>query len=322
MDLNQSRILVIGSSGLLGSALCRLLKERDLSFKGVSSRDYNVLNVDKVKDMFDEQHPNIVFNLFCSFGGILNNVQKPGSIFIDNLQGNINIINACRDYKVEKLIQASSQCVYGDTQPVPFLEEEMWWYGKPSKNNESYGISKRVLHTTLEAYNQEFGLNGVILVPSNMYGPYDNFARIHTHVVPALIRRIIEAKENNLEEVEIYGDGESSRELLFVEDAAEAFLLAAENYNSTDAVNIGTGQEIKIKDLVGLLVDLIGYTGKILYNNKEELNGQRRRVSSIEKAKERFGFTAKTSLEEGLKRTIDYFLENRSNLREKVIYGE
>ncbi len=322
MNLKDKRILIFGGSGLLGSNLTIRLKELGCkNIHSLSSRDCDVRDMEQVKCVFGWQiEPvDIVINAFVSFGGILANEAHPGKIFYDNLQGNLNIIEACRKFEVEKLVQISSQCIYGNSQAIPFKESECWNFGLPTKNNAPYGISKRVLHIMVEAYKEEFGLNAVTLIPSNLYGPNDNFHVTATHVIPQLIRRFIEAKENNLESVEIWGTGISTRDFLYVKDAVDAIVLATENYDESNPVNIGSGKEVSIKELAELIAKLVGYTGNILYNNNGK-DGQARRLSDISLAKEKFKFEPSTSLEQGLKETIKYFYENRHNLREVKIY--
>ncbi len=319
MNLKDKKILIFGGSGMLGLSLQKRLEELNYSFFAPTHNQCNVVDDISVRDAFEDYGPDIVINVFCSFAGIVNNSKSPYSIFDDNLQGNLNIIRRCIRPGVPKLIQISSQCIYGDNAPVPFKEEDAWNFGLPTENNSGYGIGKRVLHLALESAKKEFELNSVVLIPSNMYGPGDNFHKEHTHVIPALIRRLIEAKENKLESVEIYGTGLSTREFLYVDDCANAILLAAEKYDSVEPVNIGTGREVSIKYLARTISDIVGYEGKLIYN-QNGLDGQARRVSNVEKAKERFGFVAETTLEKGLEKTIKYFKENRSNLRERVYY--
>ncbi len=312
--------MIFGGTGLLGRTLTEELKENGYTnVISLSSKDIDVRNIDSVDEILWRWRPQVVINAFVSFGGVEANERHPGSIFYDNLQGNLNIIESCQKWSVSKLVQISSQCIYGDSQPTPFKESEAWNFGLPTKNNAPYGISKRVLHVMLEAYKEEFGLNSIVLIPSNMFGPGDNFHPTATHVIPQLIRRIAEAKDQDLVNVEIWGTGESTREFLYVKDAARAIILAMENYNNTNPVNIGTGQEVKISELAELIKKLVNYQGNLVYNNNGK-DGQNRRCSDVSLAKEKFSFQASTSLEQGLKETIDYFYKNRDNLREVKIY--
>lgn len=319
MNLSGKKILILGASGLLGSPLGRLLKKKNPSIiYAPKHSEFDLLKPNDVKRLFSATRPDVVFNLFVVFGGIKNNEKRPGSIFYDNLMGNVNIINEAKNVGAEKFIQIGTQCSYPDALPVPFKEEELW-NGLPTKNNLPYGIAKRVLLTMLQAYRDEFGFNGIYLVPSNMYGKNDNFHPEHTHVIPALTRRFVDAEEKKLENVELWGDGKSTREFLYNEDAANGVILAAEQYDSGEPINLGTGVEVEISKLGQLIKKITKFKGKIVFNNNG-LDGQRRRVNDIEKAKGLFGFTAETSLEQGLGETIKYFKENRNNLREKVYY--
>lgn len=325
MNLKGKTAIVFGGHGLLGETLVnKLLWEKGMSVNRPTHKQLDVRDqfavFNHIKSITSAPENKIVFNCFVSFGGIKNNEKHPGSIFYDNLQGNINIIEGSRRAGVGKLIQISSQCVYGDEAPVPFLEHEVWDYGLPTKNNAPYGISKRVLHLMIENYRKEFGFNCITLIPSNMYGPNDNFHPEHTHVIPALIRRFIEAKEKGLDIVSVWGDSKPTREFLYADDCADAIILAAEKYDISEPVNIGTGKEISIWELAELIGKLTGYQGKITFGDSA-LNGQARRVSDVSSAKESFGFEAKTNLEQGLEKTIEYFLQNRNSLREKVYYA-
>lgn len=319
MNIKGKRVLVFGGSGLLGKSLCPKILEKDALLNAPSHDQLDVKDLNSVRNHIKNIKPDLIINCFVSFGGIKKNEERPCSIMYDNLQGNLNIINSAIENKVEKYIQISSQCIYGDKAPVPFLEEEADKHGLPTSNNAPYGISKRVLHLLLDSARKEFGFNSVVLIPSNMYGKNDNFHPEHSHVIPVLIRRFIEAKEAKREQVVVWGSGNATREFLYADDAADAIILAAEKYDSSEPVNIGTGREVSIKYLARTIADLTEYEGEICYNNNG-LDGQDRRVSSVNKAKERFGFEAKTSLEEGLLKTIKYFKDNRNNLREKIYY--
>lgn len=318
MDLNNKRILITGGNGLLGRALVDKLYQRDISVFAPTSYQYDYLNEEDVWRMISKIRPQVVFNLFVSFGGIVANEKHPAKIFKDNLIGNMSLIEYAKLFNVEKLVQVGSQCSYGDKLAPPFKEEDIW-NGLPTANNAPYGISKRAILMMLQSYRKEYGFNGVYLVPSNMYGPHDNFHPEATHVIPTLIRRFHEAKINNKPEVEIWGTGNATREFLFNEDAAEALILAAEKLEDSEPVNLGTGVETSIRELAETISDLIQYPGKIVYNNNG-LDGQSRRCNSIERAKERLGFVAKTDLRTGLKKTIEYFYDNIDNLRQVKIY--
>lgn len=316
MNLINKKILIIGGSGLLGSALCDLLNKKGIKFWAPRSSEMNVLNKEYMDGVFNCYRPDVVFNLFVEFYGIIGNTKHPGTVFYNNLIGNMNVIEACKKWDVKKLVQISSQCVYSDKNPTPFKESDIWEYGLPNESNKTYGISKRVLHTMLEAYKQEFGLNSIILIPSNIYGPNDNFHHTNSHVIPSLINRFVNAKENNLKKVEVWGDGLSKREFLYSKDAAIVILLATENYNSTNPINIGSGKQITIKDLVYKLKKIICYDGEIFFNNNG-INGQRDRISDVSLSRELFNFEAVTNIDDGLIKTVQWYLENKNleNLR-------
>lgn len=319
MNLTGKRILLLGGSGLLGMNLQERFKKLGLNFWAPSHDEVNVLDKNSLYQASIEE-PDIVINAFVLFGGIKKNEEHPYRIFYDNLQGNLNVIDVFRKTQsVKKFIQISSQCIYGDKQPVPFKEEDLWNFGLPTGNNAPYGIAKRTLHMAIDSARKEFGFNGIVVVPSNMYGPHDNFHPEHTHVIPALIQRFLAAKEKNLDKVEIYGNGKSTREFLFAEDCVDAIIKSVGNYDSSEPINIGTGKEITILDLAEKIKRLTGFKGEIACN-QNGLDGQLRRVSDVQKAKERFDFEAKTDLEEGLAHTIAWYLNNKDNCRRKVYY--
>lgn len=319
MSLENKKILIIGGNGLLGQPIQKILSDSNIPYWAPRSSEMNVLHKEYMEGVFNCYRPDIVFNLFVSYGGIRKNAEKPGSIFYDNLMGNVNVVEACRKFKVEKLVQIGTQCSYADKLDTPFLESRLW-DGYPTANNAPYGVAKRIIHTMLEGYKQEFNLNSIYLIPSNMYGGIgENWHPEHSHVIPSLIRRFVEAKESDKPNVEVWGSGKSTREFLYNFDAARAVLAAATNYNSTEPVNIGSGESITIQQLANIIAELVGYKGGIIYNNNG-LDGQAARLNSIERAKEAFGFYPATNIKQGLKETIDYFIENRDNLRQVEIY--
>lgn len=319
IDLKNKRILIFGGTGLLGLALQKTLLANGINnFTAVSSSDCNVKRQSEVRRLYELVKPEIVFNLFVSFGGIVNNEKHPGSIFYDNTIGNINIIEEAKNSGVVKIIQVSSQCIYGDLQATPFVESEVWHSGLPTKNNAPYGVSKRILEVMLEAYKEEFGLDYSILVPSNMYGINDNFHPEHSHVIPSLIIRFADAVENNKDEVVCWGDGNSTREFLNTEDASRALVLAAEK-DTNGPINIGSGEEVSIRELAYTISGIFKYKGKITFN-RNGLDGQKKRLNSIIKAREVLGWKPEISLEAGLKDTIDWYVKNRANIKQKRYY--
>ncbi len=317
MDLKGKRILICGGHGLLGTALQNKLRDNGINDIHIPYKKiFNYLNEEHVYEMYHDIKPDIVFNLSVKFGGIVGNSKHPGDFFYSNMLMGLNLIHYAKEYGVKKFIQIGSQCSYSSNTKVPFKETDLW-NGYPEKNNAAYGIAKRALSEMVKGYREEFNFPGIYLIPCNMYGPEDNFHPVASHVVPGLIRKFVEAKEQNKEFVELWGTGNATRELLFVEDAAEALILATERLDDSSPVNIGSGLEIKIFGLAKIIKELVGYKGEIVFNNNG-LDGQMRRCNDNTKAKEKFGFEAKTSLENGLKITIDWFLNNRNNIRELV----
>ncbi|MCK4306900.1 GDP-L-fucose synthase, partial [candidate division WOR-3 bacterium] len=243
------------------------------------------------------------------------NRKYPATLFYDNAIMGIQLIEAARQKGVERFVAIGTVCAYPKFTPVPFKEENLW-NGYPEETNAPYGLAKKMLLVQSQAYRQQYGFNSIFLLPVNLYGPRDNFDLESSHVIPALIRKFTEAVENNKKEVEVWGTGKASREFLYVEDAAEAILLATERYNKPEPVNIGAGFEIKIKDLVELIAELTGFDGKIEWDTTKP-DGQPKRCLDVSKAKEDFGFKAKTDFREGLKKTIEWYFANK-NVEEEV----
>lgn len=256
---------------------------------------------------------DIVIHLAGNVGGIGYNREYPGSLFYDNITMGINLIEAARKNNVKKFVCIGTICAYPKYTPVPFREENLW-NGYPEETNAPYGIAKKALLVMLQAYKQQYGFNGIYLLPVNMYGPGDNFEPEKSHVIPALIRKIAEAKERGDNKIIVWGTGKASREFLYVEDAAEGIVLATEKYNKSDPVNLGAGFEITIKELVYLLTKLMDFKGKIIWD-KTKPDGQPRRMLDTSKAYKEFGFRARTPFEEGLKKTIAWYYENVHNRR-------
>ena len=303
------KILVTGGAGFLGSFVVdKLVNER-----GVDPNDIVVprsRNIDLriwencsriVRDI------DVIIHVAGRGGGIGYNREFPGSLFYDNISMNSHLMEAARRKNVEKFVGIGTVCSYPKFTPVPFKEAELW-NGYPEETNASYGLSKKMMLVQSQAYRQQYDFNSIHLLMVNLYGPRDNFDLQDSHVIPALIRKFIEAKESNADEIIVWGTGNASREFLYVEDAAEAILLAAEKYNKSDPVNIGAGFEISIKDLATLIGRLIEFKGKIIWD-KTKPDGQPRRGLDTSKAFDEFGFKAKTSFEEGLKDTIHWYVE-------------
>jgi GDP-L-fucose synthase len=251
---------------------------------------------------------DIVIHLAGNVGGIGYNREFPGTLFYDNITMGVNLIEASRINKVKKFVCISTICAYPKFTPVPFKEENLW-KGYPEETNAPYGIAKKVLLVMLQAYRQQYGFNGIYLLPVNMYGPGDNFDPKSSHVIAALIKKIHDAKKNDLKEIIAWGNGSATREFFYVEDAAKAIVLATDKYEKSDPVNIGAGFEISIKELANLIAKLMNYKGKIIWD-KSKPNGQPRRMLDTKRARKEFDFIAETKFEVGLKKTIDWYNKN------------
>jgi len=308
--ISQKRITVTGGMGFLGSHLIGKLKE-EKSCKNVyvaDLPDYDLRNLVDIKKMYDVQKPNIVIHLAAVVGGIGANRENPGRYFYDNAIMGIQLMHEAYLRRIEKFVALGTICCYPKHTPPPFREEDLW-NGYPEETNAPYGLAKKMLLVQSQAYRQQYGFNSIFLMPVNLYGPGDNFDPKSSHVIPALIKKCIDAIENNDDHIEVWGTGKVTREFIYVEDAAEAIILATERYNKSDPVNIGTGFEITIKDLVRLIARLTGFKERIIWDTSKP-DGQPRRMLDISKAKKEFGFKTKTSFEEGLKKTIKWYLKN------------
>jgi GDP-L-fucose synthase len=305
-DLRNKKILVTGGAGFLGKQVVRRLEERGCREIFVPhSKDYNLVDMEAVKKLYKDARPDIVIHLAARVGGIGYNQTYPASLFYDNAIMGIQMMEAARQEAVGKFVALGTVCAYPKFTRVPFKEEDLW-DGYPEETNAPYGLAKKMLLVQSQAYRRQYGLNVIFLLPVNLYGPGDNFDLESSHVIPALIRKFTEAVRGNKGEVEVWGTGEVSREFLYVEDAAEAIILATERYNKPEPVNIGAGFEIKIKDLVKLIAELTGFKGRIRWDRSKP-DGQPRRRLEVSKAKTEFGFEAKVDFQEGLKRTIEWY---------------
>lgn len=303
------RILVTGGNGFLGKSVCAELKSKGyihvITFR---SKDYDITKESEVKKLFKDKGPfDAVIHLAGLVGGIGFNKQHPGKVYYENLMMNTLMQEYSRVNKVSKFVGIGSVCAYPKFTPVPFKEETLW-NGYPEETNAPYGLAKKMMLVQSQAYREEYGFNAVHLLMINLYGPNDNFGLEHSHVIAALIRKFYEAKRDGKPEVVLWGDGSASREFLYVDDAAEAIVLAMEKYDKPEPVNIGAGNEIKIKDLANKIKTMMNYSGKIVWDTTKP-NGQPRRGLDVSKAKKEFGFAAKTSFDEGLKKTIRWYEE-------------
>ena len=304
------KILVTGAYGFLGKFFCKELEDRGytdiIRLAGPSSADIDLTKISDVEHVFDIYTPDVVVHLAARVGGIGANKNYPGSFFYQNMAMGLNVIEQARKSNCEKFVLASTVCAYPKFTPVPFNEMDIW-NGYPEETNAPYGIAKKTLMEMLQAYHNQFGMNTVNLIPTNMYGPGDNYDPRASHVIPAIMSRVAYAKENDEPELEVWGSGEASREFLFVEDCAEAIQLALENHdNDPSPINIGTGEETKIKDMVEMMCDIMGYNGELRWNDRRP-DGQPRRSLDVTRAKEKLGFTATTSLRQGLEKTVQWF---------------
>jgi len=306
MNLKGKRITVTGGNGFLGRPLVRRLRNEGAEVFIFSSSDFNLLYSGHVDEMLEISKPEIVIHAAAKVGGILYNKQCPAELFYENILMGVQLMEAARQYKVEKFVQIGTVCEYPKFTTIPFKEEDLW-SGFPEESNAPYGIAKKALLVQGQAYRQQYGFNAIHLLPVNMYGPGDNFNLNSSHVIPALIRRLLEAKNNNVPSIEIGSSGKVSREFLYVEDCAEAVVKATALYNDSEPVNIGTGEEITIKKLAQIIAAKLGYGGNILLGSSIP-NGQPRRALDTTQAWEKFGFKAKTSLLEGLDKTLDWYM--------------
>lgn len=308
IELNTKKILVTGGEGFLGRAVVRYLKSKGVPRKNISiprSRESDLRSQLVASQLVADQ--NIIIHLAAKVGGIAYNKNKPAELFYDNLIMGLNLMEAARKSGVEKFVTVGTVCSYPKHTPVPFREESLW-QGFPEETNAPYGIAKLALLIQSQAYRQQYGLNAIYLIPVNLYGPEDNFHPESSHVIPALIRKIYLAKQNS-GPLTVWGTGQATREFLYVDDAAEGIVLATQLYNSSNPINLGTGEEISILDLVKLIAELMDYQGTVKWDPSQP-DGQPRRKLDITRAKQEFHFLAKTNFREGLKNTIDWYLKS------------
>ena len=308
--MKNKRITITGGKGFLGKHLIRKFQERDFRNIAIADLpDYNLVSPEDVKKLYDETRPDIVVHLAAKVGGIGFNQENPASLFYDNLMMGVQLIHEGYLRRIEKFVAIGTICAYPKFTPVPFKEENLW-NGYPEETNAPYGLAKKMMLVQSQAYRQQYGFNSIFLLPVNLYGPGDNFDPRSSHVIPALIKKCADAIENHAEEITVWGTGQATREFFFVEDAAEAIVLATETYNKSEPVNIGPGFEISIKDLVALIAELTDFKGKITWDPTKP-DGQPRRMLDTTRAFQEFGFKAKTGFREGLKKTIDWYRADR-----------
>jgi len=307
------RVVVTGGAGFLGGYVTEGLRRRRCKHILVPKiEDYDLVKLEDIIRMYGDMKPDIVIHLAAVVGGIGANRQHPGEFFYKNLMMGVQLIEQARLRNIEKFVAIGTVCAYPKFTPVPFKEDDLW-NGYPEETNAPYGLAKKMLLVQSQAYRQQYGFNSIFLLPVNLYGPGDNFDPDSSHVIPALIKKCMDAVDSGAQYIECWGTGKVSREFIYAADAAEGILLATELYNGPEPVNIGAGFEITIKELAEKIVKLTGFNGRIRWDSSKP-DGQPRRRLDVSKAKEYFGFEAKTSFDEGLKATIDWYKANRKRL--------
>ncbi|MGC8666896.1 MAG: GDP-L-fucose synthase family protein [Chthonomonadales bacterium] len=311
MQWGSQRVVVTGGAGFLGSFVVEKLKARGCRDIFVPrSREYDLRDRDAVIRLYQDAHPTMVIHLAAVVGGIGANRANPGRFFYDNAIMGIQLMEYARQYQVAKFVAVGTICAYPKFTPVPFKEDDLW-NGYPEETNAPYGLAKKMMLVQAQSYRAQYGFNAIYLLPVNLYGPRDNFDLETSHVIPALIRKCAEAVHLGKDEIVLWGDGSPTREFLYVEDAAEGILLAAERYDGPLPVNLGSGEEIAIRDLANLVARKMDFRGRITWDTSKP-NGQPRRCLDVSRAERLFGFRAQTPFEQGLERTIAWYLEGHS----------
>ena len=312
---SNTRVVVTGGAGFLGSFVVEQLRVKGCQNVFVPrSKDYDLVHMDAVKQLYSDHAPDLVIHLAARVGGIGANQANPGKFFYDNLMMGAQLIEAGRQRGLKKFVALGTICAYPKFAPIPFKEDDIW-NGYPEETNAPYGLAKKMMLVQSQAYREQYGFNSIVLFPVNLYGPCDNFDLETSHVIPALIRKCMMAQEAGQSTLTLWGDGSPTREFLYVADAAEGILLAAEHYEGNLPVNLGTGEEVTIRDLATTIAAEAGFTGQILWDTAKP-NGQPRRCLDVSRAKALFGFQAKHTLRQGLKKTMEWFFANRHNLRQ------
>jgi len=304
------RVVVTGGAGFLGRFIVERLKAcADTQVFVPRSADYNLIEASDIKRLYSDTHPDLVIHLAAVVGGIGANQKNPGKFFYENLMMGIQLIEQARLHGVQKFVATGTVCAYPKFTPTPFREDDLW-NGYPEETNAPYGLAKKMMLVQSESYRQQYGFNSIFLLPANLYGPGDNFDLESSHVIPALIRKCVEARESGASFVEVWGTGNASREFLYVEDCAEAIVRAAAIYNESAPVNIGTGNDIKISELAKLIMQVTRFNGEIRWQS-DKPDGQPRRRLDVSRAFDKFQFQSEVSLEEGLRDTVDWYEVNR-----------
>jgi len=304
--MEHKRITITGGKGFLGKHLIRAFEMRGCRHLSVADLpEYNLTRIEDVRRLYNEQRPDIVVHLAAKVGGIGFNQQNPGSLFYDNIMMGVPLLHEGHLRKIDKFVALGTICAYPKFTPVPFREDDLW-NGYPEETNAPYGLAKKMMLVQAQAYRQQYGFNTIFLLPVNLYGPGDNFDPRSSHVIPALIKKCVDAVNQGDPEIVVWGTGGATREFFYVEDAAEAICLATERYDNPEPVNIGAGFEISIRELVGLIVELTDFKGRVVWDASKP-DGQPRRMLDTNRAFREFGFRARTDFREGLKKTIDWY---------------
>jgi len=307
--MTDKRITLTGGKGFLGKHLIQALQNQGYHQIAIADLpEYNLINIDDVKKLYEETKPDIVIHLAAKVGGIGFNQENPGSLFYENILMGVQLIHEAYRHHIEKFVALGTICAYPKFTPVPFKEDDLW-NGYPEETNAPYGLAKKMMLVQSQSYRQQYNFNSIFLLPVNLYGPGDNFDPSSSHVIPALIKKCVDARRKKDQEIIVWGTGKATREFFYVEDAAEAIVLATEKYNKSEPVNIGAGFEISIRDLTELIVELTGFKGKITWDATKP-DGQPRRMLDTTRARNEFGFQAKTGFREGLQKTIAWYEEN------------
>ena len=304
----EKRICVTGGAGFLGQAVVKKLIERGAKEENIfipRSSQYDLVDGDAIERLLSDSQPDIIIHLAAQVGGIGANREHPAEFFYNNLMMGVQLLHKAWQHGVEKFVAVGTICAYPKFTPVPFKEEELW-NGYPEETNAPYGLAKKMLLVQSQAYRDQYGYNSIYLLPVNLYGPGDNFDPASSHVIPALIKKCVDAQAAGDEQIVVWGDGSPTREFLYVDDAAEGILLAAEHYNDSEPVNLGSGMEISIKDLVEEVANATGFDGELVWDTSKP-NGQPRRCLDTTRAKEWFGFEAQMPFDEGLQRTVAWY---------------
>jgi GDP-L-fucose synthase len=310
MNWSEKRICVTGGAGFLGTHLIQDLRERGADEIFVPTiEDYDLVDPTAIARMLADSNPDVIIHLAAHVGGIGANREHPAEFFYDNLMMGVQLLHQAYLRSVEKFVAIGTVCAYPKFTPVPFKEDDLW-DGYPEETNAPYGLAKKMLLVQSQAYREQYGYNSIFLLPVNLYGPGDNFDPRSSHVIPALIRKCMEAQEQNADQIMVWGDGSPTREFIYVTDAARGIALATECYNESLPVNLGSGFEISIKDLAEKIARMTGFTGELVWDTSKP-NGQPRRALDTSRAKEKFGFVAQTDFDEGLQQTIDWYRANR-----------